>query len=68
VPVPRKATDADVVITQVPVSRKAMRQLDRGRKRLATPPTQRGGSGSVLDPRTWQQGLEALRDLTARRP
>jgi flagellar biogenesis protein FliO len=25
------------------------------------------GTGSVLDPRTWQQGLEALRDLTARR-
>jgi flagellar protein FliO/FliZ len=25
------------------------------------------GTGSVLDPRTWRQGLEALRDLTARR-
>jgi hypothetical protein len=30
------------------------------------PPTQRG-TGSVLDPRTWRQGVEALRDLTARR-
>ena len=25
------------------------------------------GTGSVLDPRTWSQALEALRDLTARR-
>jgi len=27
----------------------------------------RRGSGAVLDPRTWRQGLEALRDVTARR-
>ncbi|MFN8080958.1 MAG: flagellar biosynthetic protein FliO [Kineosporiaceae bacterium] len=27
----------------------------------------RAPSGAVLDPRTWKQGLEALRDLTARR-
>ena len=27
----------------------------------------RPGTGSVLDPATWRQGLEALRDLTARR-
>ena len=25
------------------------------------------GTGSVLDPRTWRQGLDALRDATARR-
>jgi hypothetical protein len=25
------------------------------------------GTGSVLDPRTWKQGIEALRDLTTRR-
>ena len=25
------------------------------------------GTGSVLDPRTWRQAIEALRDLTARR-
>lgn len=31
----------------------------------ATPAVQ--GSGSVLDPRTWRQAVEALRDLTARR-
>ena len=31
-------------------------------------PTQRpAGTGSVLDPRTWRQGIEALRDATARR-
>jgi hypothetical protein len=34
----------------------------------ATAPTARGaGSGAILDPRTWKQGLEALRDYTARR-
>ncbi len=27
----------------------------------------RPGTGAVLDPRTWRQALEALRDLTARR-
>lgn len=36
---------------------------------LDIPGTRRAGTGtgSVLDPRTWKQGLEALRDLTARR-
>ena len=29
-------------------------------------PAQRG-SGAVLDPRTWKQGLDALRELTVRR-
>ncbi len=29
---------------------------------------QRAGTGAVLDPRTWRQALETLRDLTARRP
>lgn len=28
---------------------------------------QQRGTGSVLDPRTWRQAVEALRDLTARR-
>jgi flagellar protein FliO/FliZ len=27
----------------------------------------RAGTGALLDPRTWRQGIEALRDLTARR-
>jgi flagellar biogenesis protein FliO len=66
VPVPRRGGQADVLITQVPLSRKAIRQLDQRRRRLAMPPT-RHGTGSMLDPRTWRQGLEALRDLTARR-
>jgi hypothetical protein len=69
VPAPRISTEVDpetgVVIHQVPLSRKVIRELDRSRRR-ALPPTQRG-TGSVLDPRTWQQGVEALRDLTARR-
>jgi flagellar biogenesis protein FliO len=29
--------------------------------------TARGATGSALDPRTWRQGVEALRDLTVRR-
>jgi flagellar biogenesis protein FliO len=69
VPAPRISTEVDpetgVVIHQVPLSRKVIRELDRSRRR-ALPPTQRG-TGSALDPRTWQQGVEALRDLTARR-
>ncbi len=38
--------------------------------RLVPPGTGRppaAGTGSVLDPRTWRQGVESLRDLTARR-
>jgi len=30
-------------------------------------PARSRGTGSVLDPRTWRQGLDALRDATARR-
>jgi flagellar protein FliO/FliZ len=30
-------------------------------------PAGAAGSGSVLDPRTWRQGVEALRELTVRR-
>ena len=48
-----------------PLSRRAVRAASANR-RPAMPPTQRG-TGSVLDPRTWRQGVEALRDLTARR-
>jgi flagellar protein FliO/FliZ len=66
VPLPRDGREADVVITKIPLSRKVIRELEHRRRRLAMPPTQRG-TGSVLDPRTWKQGLEALRDLTARR-
>lgn len=59
---PCPATPA--VTRENPLSRRAIRELDRSR-RPAAPPARRG-TGSVLDSRTWQQGLEALRDLTAR--
>lgn len=65
VPTPRAPLEPGVRVHDQPLSRKTIRELDRTRRR-ALPPTQRG-TGSVLDPRTWQQGLEALRDLTARR-
>jgi flagellar biogenesis protein FliO len=38
-----------------------------GRPVRAVAPAGPAGSGSPLDPRTWKQGVEALRDLTARR-
>lgn len=69
VPAPRGALEQPgepmARTSPVPLSRRVVRELDRTRRK-ALPPTQRG-SGSVLDPRTWQQGVEALRDLTARR-
>jgi len=43
----------------------AARQRSVGR---VPAPAGRRPTGSVLDPATWRQGLEALRDLTARRP
>jgi flagellar biogenesis protein FliO len=61
----RTAGAGTVRVTAPPATRRAVREMNR-RRRIAVPPTQRG-SGSVLDPRTWHQGLEALRDLTARR-
>jgi flagellar biogenesis protein FliO len=61
-----RSTEQDGVrMTTVALSRRSVRELQK-RRRPAVPPTQRG-TGSVLDPRTWQQGIEALRDLTARR-
>jgi flagellar biogenesis protein FliO len=33
----------------------------------STPPTRTQASGSVLSPKTWRQGIEALRELTIRR-
>jgi flagellar protein FliO/FliZ len=36
--------------------------------RRPSSPQQKQGTGAVLDPRTWKQAVEALRDLTARRP
>jgi hypothetical protein len=68
IPVPRteRVGDSTVRMTELPMSRKAIRQLEDGKRRVASPPVA-AGTGSVLDPRTWRQGLEALRDLTARR-
>ncbi|MFI7585884.1 flagellar biosynthetic protein FliO [Spongisporangium articulatum] len=39
---------------------------DRRRRRVVQP-RQQQASGSVLSPATWRQGIDALRDLTARR-
>lgn len=57
-----------------PEGRVHVRQLPDGGAgtlaRLAPPASRRPagtGTGSVLDPRTWRQGVESLRDLTARR-
>jgi flagellar protein FliO/FliZ len=49
-----------------PLTRRELRESGI-RRRAAVAPTARAGTGSPLDPRTWQQGLEALRDLTARK-
>ena len=66
VPAPRQpAVRVVQAPAEVPLTRREVRAAT-GRRRQAVPPTQRG-TGSALDPRTWQQGLEALRDLTARR-
>jgi Flagellar biosynthesis protein, FliO len=72
--VPRQPTAADrlsgvrVISTAAPARPLTRREIREavGRRRPATPPAARG-TGSALDPRTWHQGLEALRDLTARR-
>lgn len=46
----------------------AVGQPRRGMVRTGAPAASAvQGTGSVLDPRTWRQGVEALRDLTARR-
>jgi flagellar biogenesis protein FliO len=37
------------------------------KKRVVPPKSAKPASGSVLSPRTWRQGIEALRDLTVRR-
>ena len=59
--------DAVRVVTGVPAAQPlTRRELRAAGVRRAVPPSRRG-TGSVLDPRTWQQGVEALRDLTARR-
>jgi flagellar biogenesis protein FliO len=56
----RSSTSTD--IDRIP----AQRQTGGGKKRVVPQPTEQA-SGSVLSPRTWRQGIEALRDLTVRR-
>jgi hypothetical protein len=44
------------------------RRADVRRARQGSPvPQQRQASGSVLSPRTWRQGIDALREATVRR-
>lgn len=66
-PEPGKVTVTRVVApgTAVPVQRTAAGP--RTTARPAAGPSTRRGSGAVLDPRTWRQGVDALRDLTVRR-
>lgn len=51
---------------RVPAQRPVQGSVQRPAQRPAQRPVQQG-TGSVLDPRTWKQGLEALRELTVRR-
>lgn len=55
----------EVVVTELPEG--AAQTLARLSPGDRPAPAARPGTGSVLDPRTWRQGVEALRDLTARR-
>ncbi|MBI4941489.1 MAG: flagellar biosynthetic protein FliO [Actinobacteria bacterium] len=62
-PEPGKVTVTRVVApgAAVPAQRAA------AAAQTASRPATRRGSGAVLDPRTWRQGVDALRDLTVRR-
>jgi hypothetical protein len=59
---PMPSTSSEV--ERVPVQRRATETA--GKARVVPRPTPQA-SGSVLSPRTWRQGIEALRDLTVRR-
>ena len=58
------ATSTSGEVDRIPPQRNA--KESGGKKRVVPPPTGQA-SGSVLSPRTWRQGIEALRDLTVRR-
>jgi flagellar biogenesis protein FliO len=67
--IPAQRTSVRVVgegAPAAPLTRRELRAV-AGRRRPTLPPGRRAGTGAALDPRTWQQGLEALRDLTTRR-
>ena len=57
------ASSTSTEIDRIPLPRK---QSGTTKKRVVHKPTGQA-SGSVLSPRTWRQGIEALRDLTVRR-
>jgi flagellar protein FliO/FliZ len=65
--VPGQRTTARVVTGAAPATPLTRRELRAVQSRRRAVPPARTTAGSPLDPRTWQQGLEALRDLTARR-
>jgi len=58
------ATSTSAEVDRIPAQRSASES--GGKKRVVPRPTGQA-SGSVLSPRTWRQGIEALRDLTVRR-
>jgi flagellar biogenesis protein FliO len=53
--------DTGVVVEEEPGSRRIVVPAGGTHRRSGS------GTGTVLDPRTWRQAVEALRDLTARR-
>ena len=59
---PRPGSAAATEVDRIP----RPRSQSGGKKRVVHRPTPQA-SGSVLSPRTWRQGIEALRDLTVRR-
>ena len=66
----RPADRARPAVPSQPVARETLKPTKRRTGKVSRTPRStdsRPGSGSVLDPATWRQGLEALRDLTARR-
>lgn len=60
---PQAAAPAVQAAPEVP----AARPVVPAPRRPAAAPAARAGTGSVLDPRTWRQTVDVLRDLTVRR-
>jgi flagellar biogenesis protein FliO len=66
-PPPAKGSPSRTPSAQSPTTQAPRAQTSRAEAPRARATGERGASGSVLDPATWRQGLEALRDLTARK-
>jgi flagellar biogenesis protein FliO len=60
----RPSPSASTEVDRIPAPRRATGTSATSR---VVPGPARQASGSVLSPRTWRQGIEALRDLTVRR-